>query len=111
LYGRTFVGRNGSSMIYVCLVCKASVGTHSDGYTPLGRLANKELKALKKQAHALLDPHHGFDKRKRQKTYIKLAEKLGIPVDDCHIGHFDETMTLKAIAELETWRKPRKRVQ
>ena len=34
----------GNCNVYACIVCKASVGTHQDGKSPLGRLADKELR-------------------------------------------------------------------
>ena len=35
---------------------------------------------------------------RRGKAYAKLADALGIPVDDCHIGMFDEAMCAKVVA-------------
>jgi len=107
LYGRKFYTK-GNCLIYVCVICKASVGTHPDGETPLGRLADKELKELKKEAHALFDPHWEPDRKKRDRAYKKLAEKMGIPARQCHFGWFDKETILRAIAILKVWR-PRKR--
>jgi len=109
LYGRKFPGYNGNCNIYVCIICNASVGTHYDGITPLGRLADKELKELKKQAHALFDPHWKPDKKKRDRAYKTLAKKLSIRAEECHFGWFDKVMLLKAIEVLEKWRPRKKR--
>lgn len=108
LYGRKY-WKGGNCNIYVCVICNASVGTHSDGITPLGRLADKELKDLKTEAHALFDPHwESKGKRARNTAYKKLAEKMNLPVRECHFGWFDKETILRAIAILKVWR-PRKR--
>ena len=96
IYGRLYE-RHGNSNIYVCTGCKASVGTHYDGRTPLGRMANAELKALKMTAHTLFDPMWKSGRMKRKQAYNDLAKKLGIPVRECHFGWFDKPMLLKAI--------------
>ena len=104
LYGRKFFTA-GNCNIYLCPMCNASVGTHPDGKTPLGRLADKELKTLKKQAHALFDPLWRTGARSRNQAYKWLAKKLGIPVKACHFGHFDKAMLSKSIAILSKLRK------
>ena len=83
-----------------CAPCDAYVGCHkrgahadgviSDGSLPLGRLANKELRAAKSKAHAAFDPlwkERHFKSRRR--AYNWLAQELRIPARDCHIGLFD----------------------
>jgi hypothetical protein len=90
-------------MIYACAVCKAASGTRADGITPLGRLANAELRKLKKEAYALLSPHLFGDLNKRKCVFKRFSEKMGIHADDCRIGHFDEAATLKAIEVLKKW--------
>jgi hypothetical protein len=82
-----------------CKPCGAYVGCHEagngfgDGTRPLGRLANAELRAAKKRAHWAFDrlwltaPKRG---RARAAAYSWLADALGIPADQCHIGEFDE---------------------
>lgn len=104
LYGRKYY-KGGNCNCYVCIVCKASVGTHPDGITPLGRLADKELKTLKKEAHALFDPLWKSGERSRNQAYKWLAKKLGISVRECHFGHFDKTMLQKAIEILSKVQK------
>lgn len=91
--------------VWVCPgwpACDAYVGCHKDTDRPLGRLANKELRELKKQAHAAFDPiwkARYFRKRREDPSYVKgmarggrykrLAELMGIPKTECHIGMFD----------------------
>ncbi len=86
-------------MIWICVPCRAWVGVHKgDGKNrPLGRLANAELREWKMRAHAAFDPMWKAKVRRdecskgraRGAGYKWLAEKLGVPVDECHIGMFD----------------------
>lgn len=83
--------------------CDAYVGCHPGTETPLGRLANKELRQWKSRAHAVFDPlwqeklrrrraERGAEYKKqyaRGSAYRWLACQLGISFDDCHIGMFD----------------------
>jgi hypothetical protein len=91
VYGRSY------GMIYACLPCQAWVGVHKGTDRALGRLANSELRELKKAAHSWFDPlwrkkvEQGFPKQKaRGKAYKWLAQQMGIEPKDCHIGMFDE---------------------
>jgi endogenous inhibitor of DNA gyrase (YacG/DUF329 family) len=105
IYGRTYGGK-----MWLCRGCTAWVGTHkgSKNHHPLGRLATAELRELKIQTHALFDPlwraaikHRGWSKNyARGKAYRWLAEKMEIPVAECHVGMFDETRARLAIRVL-----------
>jgi hypothetical protein len=92
--------------IYVCgnyPNCDAYVGTHKGTNKPLGRLANKKLRELKKKAHLYFDSIWKYrklktkDKNSRKLAYKWLSEQLGIDVNDTHIGYFDEETTQKVI--------------
>jgi hypothetical protein len=94
-------------MVWWCRPCGAYVGTHktSKKHKPLGRLANKELRVWKQNAHAVFDPiwqkkveFEGAPTTKtRQDAYAWLAQQLGISYHDCHIGMFDVDMCKKVI--------------
>ncbi|MEX3984255.1 zinc-finger-containing protein [Paraburkholderia sp. EG287A] len=77
-----------------CEECGAYVGCHEagkgygDGTRPLGLLANAELREAKKSVHAVFDPSWQSGKKTRKKAYEWLAEQLGIPFADCHVGMF-----------------------
>lgn len=81
---------------WLCQPCDAYVGCHpvnprhgQDGTRPLGRLANAELRRAKSAAHRVFDPLWQEGKFKTRKdAYRWLAGKLGMPVDQCHIGYF-----------------------
>lgn len=89
---------------YQCAPCDAYVGCHKTGdwKKPLGRLANAELRQAKSAAHAAFDPvwQQRFEIKRasdpaytksmaRGGRYKKLAQLMGIPKSECHIGMFD----------------------
>ena len=80
-------------MIYLCRPCDAYVGCHDfpPGDVPKGRLANGELRRWKIAAHAAFDPlwKNGPFKHRRNGAYAWLAEKMGLPKEETHIGMFD----------------------
>lgn len=80
--------------VYICRPCDAYVGTHPGGM-PKGIPANAEDRALRKQAHALLDPvwqcmvaKRGSNQAARRPVYRWLAAKIGKRKDDTHIAWF-----------------------
>lgn len=94
IYGRKY----GSGFCYHCKECGAYVGTHKNRpHIALGILADAELRELKKQCHDIFDRQWKSGKIKRKKAYENLAEKLEIPVAECHFGWFDKPMLKKAI--------------
>ena len=85
IYGRSY------GMAYLCRNCDAYVGGHRGTDEPLGRLADASLRKWKKAAHAAFDPlwKAGRFKGKRNAAYLWLAQQLGLPVSETHIGMFD----------------------
>lgn len=89
---------------HLCEPCNAYVGCHeagsysyvkgkrvvSDGTLPLGRLANQSLREAKQRAHAAFDPLWKSGDRTRKQAYGWLAIRMGLSVDDTHIGMLDE---------------------
>ncbi len=93
-----------------CDPCDAHVGLHRDG-RPLGRLAGPELRRLRQRLHRLFDPHWMRGPRHRwsplrKRAYRRLAEALGIAVEDCHVGHFDEARCRQGIEAVLGWGQP-----
>lgn len=82
---------------YFCKPCDAYVGCHGGGTKPLGRLANRELRKLKSQAHSFFDPIWKQRKMTRADAYKWLSEKLDIPIEQTHIGMFDVDLCKKTI--------------
>jgi len=75
-------------MIYLCRQCNAYCGVHKGTNKSLGRVANKELRLLKQEAHKYFDQLWQNGHLKRKNAYAKLADFLKIPTDYCHIGMF-----------------------
>jgi hypothetical protein len=76
---------------YQCAPCDAYVGCHptGNGKSPLGRLADKELRKAKSDAHAAFDPLWRNGAMSRHQAYRYLAQEIGVPQDKAHIGMFD----------------------
>lgn len=88
---------------YVCVNCRASVGTHPDNKTPLGRLANGKLKKLKIECHDMFDRLWKSGEMSRHQAYAEMAGRLGIMKNECHFGWFDEDMLNKSKEILISW--------
>ena len=74
-----------------CEPCGAYVGCHAQSNTSFGTPANAELRRERRKAHEAFDSirkekHNGVS---RSQAYARLADRLGIDVDRCHIGLFD----------------------
>lgn len=88
---------------YVCKPCGAYVGCHAATGKPLGTLANANLRKMRNACHRVFDnfwlgfKYGGRRKLARTRAYGVLAEQLGIPVSDCHIGQFDEETCTKVL--------------
>ena len=65
--------------MYICWPCMAWVGTHRATGKALGLMANKELRDLRKKAHALFDPLWMSGKMRRQEAYDFLKKNTGVP--------------------------------
>ncbi len=81
---------------YLCKPCRAYVGLHPHTDIPLGTLADKELRDSRKLAKSLFQETMHRLGWNRPAMYEWLAEKMGIPVGECHFGWFDNESCLKA---------------
>ena len=101
--------------------CRATHGAHPDG-RPLGTPAKLETKRARMAAHEIFDglwmgalamydlDHPSKPSRDRKRTrrkilrvarrraYDWLAERLGLPDDECHIGSFDLETCRRVVA-------------
>lgn len=91
IYGKSY------GMIYLCKPCDAYAGVHKGTVEALGRLANAELRKLKKQAHAAFDPIWQTNLMTRSEAYKCLSRGLGTPIEYTHIGMFGEDTCRKVI--------------
>lgn len=76
-------------VFYRCVPCQAHVGCHPNSDQPLGRLANADLRQWKMRAHAAFDPLWRSGQMSRKQAYAWLAARLGLTVEETHIGMFD----------------------
>jgi hypothetical protein len=106
VYGGTSYGP-----IYCCKDCDAWVRCHKGTTRRLGRMANAELGKLRTAVHDVFDPvwkrllaarqrtDPSYSKNKaRTACYTRLAERMGIPLKECHIANFDPDQCRQAIA-------------
>ena len=85
-YGRSY---GDWPYVYLCENCGAYVGLHPATDIPLGTLADAELRqARKENKGAFMALIKGYV-MSRTEAYQWLADRLGIPVSECHWGWFD----------------------
>ena len=74
-------------IFYICYPCDARVGCHPGTNTPLGQLANGDLRKWRTSAHNRFDTlwkkPNGM---KRGEAYSWLQSKMGMSKKECHIG-------------------------
>ena len=98
-----------SRKLYLCRSCDAYVGVHKGTTDALGTPANFPLRKQRIRVHKLLDPlwqegvgvGYGSKRRARSTCYRWLALKLGLAVEDCHVGHFDAAVCRLALGVLK----------
>jgi len=95
IYGKSY------GLIYICFPCNAYVGTHRGTNTPLGTLANSELRKLRKQCHSIFDIKWKSGKMSRFEAYVWLSKQLKIDINQCHIGMFDVDQCKKVMEVLQ----------
>lgn len=86
---KEFYGKDYGKNMYVCKPCNAYVGTHGRSASPLGTIANAELREYRKKAHAKFDPLWKSGRMSRRFAYKLLSERLEIQPNKAHIGMFD----------------------
>ena len=95
IYGKEY----GTGKCYLCRNCRAFVGVHPGTDTPLGTLANEELREWRKEAHFWFDRIWKKPTRitTRYNAYGYLAKKMGLPRGETHIGMFEIEQCKKVI--------------
>jgi hypothetical protein len=81
-----------------CEPCDAFIRCYEDTHKPLGTLANAETRHWRHLAHKALDPLWQGGQRSRSSVYRWLAQELGVPKEQAHIGHFDVEDCKRVIA-------------
>ncbi len=98
IYGRAY---GEWPWVYICEGCGSYVGMHPFTDIPLGTLADladAATREARKECKAPFEALHRTGKMTRSDAYQKLADKLGIPKEECHFGWFDAAMCKKAAA-------------
>lgn len=65
-------------VIYQCVYCLGTVGSHDESKLPLGCIPSPEIKEARQHIHKLIDPLFLSKKINRKHLYNKIAKKLGI---------------------------------
>lgn len=86
---------------WMCPDCSNFVGTNNrgEGRKPLGVIANKEMKKIRMQIHAMLDPIWQSNRAKRADLYKKISEKLGYEYHTAELKSFCEAKKVYEIVK------------
>jgi len=82
---------------YYCDDCGAYVGCHPNTYTPMGFMANSQVRRLRAKLHQMLDPIWHLKYLSRSQTYNWLASQLNILESDCHISQLNQSQLERAL--------------
>ena len=108
VYGKRNLRYESSGYCYHCTnpKCKAIVGTHkARPLEAMGLLADKEMSQMRQKSHDLFDKLWKT-REERTEMYHKLADKLGIPFEDCHFAYFTKEQLKQVYSILvELWRE------
>lgn len=95
---KTVATSSGHKVEYMrqCKPCDAKVLCHPGTKNAMGKVANQKLRTLRRVAHKYFDKlwkykmtvEYTNKAEARNAAYQWLADQLGIPFDDCHIGYF-----------------------
>src|SRR5690625_1533178 len=86
-----FYGQDYGNNVYVCRPCDARVGTHKRSKTPLGTMANAQLRDLRMQCHKHFDRKWKSGNMSRSKAYVWLQDAMNLTQKQAHIGMFNES--------------------
>ena len=98
--------------LYVCAnwpACDAYVFAHRHDTSPMGTLANKELRQKRIQTHNALAAYQRATQMQKWAAYIWLEGKMGLTEESMHIGLFSSADCDRAIAllnkELDSYKR------
>lgn len=90
------------TMLYVCKnypQCDTYVRTHPGTTIPVGTPANRELRALRNEAHHYFDQLYRSGFMSKQEAYLWLASLLQVPLSHAHIGYLGDYYCREVIRE------------
>lgn len=105
--------KSGFGKVYACDAypqCDSYVGVHKQSDTPLGSLANPELRALRKQCYAVFDPLWHDEGFARHEVYRVLTEAMSLR-RQVHIAEFREADAKKMLALADSPLKVREKLR
>ncbi len=110
LVDSSVVYKQSYGMIWLCEPCDAYTGCHrsSTRFKPLGTLANKKLRELRKETHKVFDPIWRKRKMSRSEAYHWLARQMEIDPKKCHVAMFDEFKCKIAITIIKNFNEENK---
>lgn len=91
-----------NTMLYVCSrypVCDSYVRVNPGTKIPMGTMANRELRALRNEAHRNFDQLHKRGLMSKEDAYQWLASILAAPMAQAHIGYLGEYYCRRVIEE------------
>lgn len=93
----TSKAKRGSRPKYLCTKCGAYVFTHKNNpHLALGLLANFSMRQLRAECHKYFD-RKWEDHDDRIIAYALLAEKMNIPLEECHFGYMTHEQLVQAL--------------
>lgn len=93
-------------LVWYCINCEAAVSCHPETEIPIGFMADRHTRQLRKRVHRNFDPlWKGPRSMPREEAYRWLAGKMGIDPCICHVSYFDASMCRRALKILQTSRR------
>ncbi|MDR9889879.1 zinc-finger-containing protein [Pseudenterobacter timonensis] len=100
VYGRDY---SDWPYVYLCEGCGAYVGLHPFTAIPLGTLADKRTREARKSCKLPFERIWRSGRMSRTEAYKWLADKMGIPTDECHFGWFSAEQCQTAMTHCNEW--------
>ncbi|MFG0647737.1 zinc-finger-containing protein [Leclercia adecarboxylata] len=100
VYGRDY---SDWPYVYLCEGCGAYVGLHPFTAIPLRTLADKRTRDARKSCKLPFERIWRSGSMSRSEAYKWLADKMGIPTDECHFGWFSDEQCQVAMTHCNEW--------
>lgn len=100
LYGRP---QGSWPYIYLCTNCEAAVGCRFGTDKPLGRMADRETRIARREAHRAFDWLWQSGRVSRTHAYQWLAKQMGMRT--CHIGRLNVEQCQRVIELVQAFEK------
>ena len=91
-----------NTMLYVCgkyPACDSYVRVHPGTKIPMGTMADRQLRALRNEAHRNFDQLYKQGLMSKEDAYLWLASILAAPMGQAHIGLLGEYYCRQVIVE------------